>query len=188
MQVAVIFDNELRAETTGLYCRRALSKLASVEHLLPHELSLVSPELFDLYVLIDDGLDYRIPDSLRPRATWAIDTHIDIDRTIQRFGDADYIFAAQKNGAALLSQRLGRSVEWLPLACDPEIHRPIEGVSKQFDVGFVGHPVGDTRQRLLNELKSCKAIQKESEADLKFMEASANDWRLLEPSRRTQMC
>jgi hypothetical protein len=31
MRVAAVFDNELRPETTGIYCRHALSKLANVE-------------------------------------------------------------------------------------------------------------------------------------------------------------
>ena len=50
MKVAVVFDNQHRPETTGFYCRRALSQLADTEHLLPHELSLVPDGVFDLFV------------------------------------------------------------------------------------------------------------------------------------------
>ncbi|MEM7187766.1 MAG: hypothetical protein AAF466_14035 [Bacteroidota bacterium] len=39
-------------------------------------------------------------------------------------------------------------------------------------------PSPELVERLLNELESCKAIQKEAEADLKFMEANANDYTL----------
>ncbi len=152
MKVAVVFDNQHRPETTGFYCRRALAKRVDVEHLLPHELPLIPPGLFDLFVCIDDGLDYEIPDSLRPRASWAIDTHMDFDRAVRRFGDSDFIFAAQKNGAALLSEQTGRPVMWLPLACDPEIHRPMADVTPCYDVGFVGHTVGKRRIQLLDEL------------------------------------
>jgi hypothetical protein len=112
-----------------------------VEHLLPHELKLVPPDLFDLFVFIDDGLDYEIPDSLRPCAAWAIDTHMDLDRAVSRFGNSDFLFAAQKNGAAALAEQTGRTVEWLPLACDPAIHHPVENVRSEFDVAFVGHAV-----------------------------------------------
>ena len=117
MKVAVIFDNQHRPETTGFYVRRSLARLVDVEHLLPHELSLIQPGLFDLFVFVDDGLDYEIPDSLRPKASWAIDTHMDLDRAIQRFGDSDFLFAAQKNGASRLTEHTGRPAMWLPLAC-----------------------------------------------------------------------
>ena len=77
---------------------------------------------------------------------------MDLSRCIQRFGDADFLFAAQKNGAAALRQSLGRPVEWLPLACDPDIHRPIAGELKCHDVAFVGNIIGHERQRLLEQL------------------------------------
>lgn len=153
MKVGIVFDNQQRPETTGYYCRRALGPLVDLEHLLPHELDLIDPSIFDLFVFIDDGLDYPIPDHCRPRAAWAIDTHMDLPRCLQRFGDADFLFAAQKNGASTLQRILGRPVEWLPLACDPDIHRPIVGELKRHDVVFVGHLVGHDRQRLLNEVK-----------------------------------
>ncbi len=154
MKVGLVFDNKHRPETTGYYCRRALGRLVDLEHLLPHELDIIDPSIFDLFILIDDGLDYVIPDNCRPRAAWAIDTHMDLTRCIQRFGDADFLFAAQKNGAFALQQRLGRPVEWLPLACDPEIHRPIAGELKGHDLVFVGHMVGRERQRLLDALSN----------------------------------
>ena len=152
MKVGLVFDNQHRPETTGYYCRRALGRLVDLEHLLPHELDIIDPSIFDLFIFIDDGLDYVIPDHCRPRAAWAIDTHMDLTRCIQRFGDADFLFAAQKNGAFALQQRLGRPVEWLPLACDPEIHRPIAGELKGHDLVFVGHMVGHERLRLLDAL------------------------------------
>ena len=152
MKVGLVFDYQQRPETTGYYCRRALGPLVDLEHLLPHELDLIDPSIFDLFVFIDDGLDYPIPDHCRPRAAWAIDTHIDLSRSVQRFGDADSLFAAQQNGANALQQALGRSVNWLPLACDPEIHRPMAGELKCHDVAFVGNIIGHERQRLLNLL------------------------------------
>lgn len=153
MKVGLVFDNQHRPETTGYYCRRALGRMVDLEHLLPHELDIIDPSIFDLFIFIDDGLDYVIPDHCRPRAAWAIDTHMDLTRCIQRFGDADFLFAAQKNGAFALQQRLGRPVEWLPLACDPEIHRPIAGELKEHDLVFVGNMVGLERLRLLDALR-----------------------------------
>jgi len=154
MKIGIIFDNRPRPETTGLYCRRALSRLADVEHLLPEELDLIPAGLFDLFVIVDDGLDYPIPDHIRPRATWAIDTHMDLNRAARRFGDADYVFAAQKNGAAQLQTMLQRPVRWLPLACDPEIHCPVPNQEQTFDLAFVGHFLNGQRQQHLELLRS----------------------------------
>jgi GT2 family glycosyltransferase/tetratricopeptide (TPR) repeat protein/2-polyprenyl-3-methyl-5-hydroxy-6-metoxy-1,4-benzoquinol methylase len=153
MRVAVIFDNQQRSETTGFYCRRALSRIATVEHLLPDELNRIPHGLFDLYVLVDDGLEYPIPHQLRPCAAWAIDTHINLERCIARFGDADWVFAAQKAGAAAMQNALGRDVPWLPLACDPDLHHPQQMRTPIFDVGFIGHEIGERRLRLLELLR-----------------------------------
>lgn len=96
MKVAIVFDNRPRPETTGLYCRRAISRLSDLEHILPNELAEIPGGLFDLFLFIDDGLDYPIPDTLRPSAAWAIDTHMDLKRAADRFGEMDFLFAAQK--------------------------------------------------------------------------------------------
>ena len=70
-RVAVIFDNKVRPDTTGVYCRRALGQLVEVEHFLPQELARIPRQGFDLYLNIDDGLEYRLPADLRPCAWWA---------------------------------------------------------------------------------------------------------------------
>ena len=152
MKVGLVYDHEQRPETTGFYCRRALGKLVDVEHLVPHELALVNPSTFDLFVFVDDGLDYNIPEQCRPRAAWAIDTHLNMARSVERFGDAEFLFAAQQNGAMALQQITNRVVHWLPLACDPDVHHPMSSETKCFDLGFVGNPVGTDRQRLLGFL------------------------------------
>ena len=118
MKVGLVFDNQQRPETTGYYCRRALGPLVDLERLLPHELDIIDHSIFDLFVFIDDGLDYVIPAQCRPRAAWAIDTHMDLSRCLQRFGDADFLFAAQQNGANALQHTLGRPVNWQPKASD----------------------------------------------------------------------
>src|SRR5262245_40332822 len=98
-KVAVIFDNKVRPDTTGIYCRRALGGLVEVEHFLPSELSRIPPQGFDLYLNIDDGLEYRLPPDLRPCAWWAIDTHLNFEWCLKRAGDFDFVFTAQRDGA-----------------------------------------------------------------------------------------
>ena len=100
--VALIFDDQIRPDTTGVYCRRALQKLLRVEHFRPDDLARIPRTGFDLYLNIDDGLNYRLPPDLHPSAWWAIDTHLNLDWCLQRAPDFDIIFTAQRDGAAAM--------------------------------------------------------------------------------------
>ncbi|QDU39660.1 SPBc2 prophage-derived glycosyltransferase SunS [Maioricimonas rarisocia] len=157
-RVAVIFDNRQRPETTGLYVRRALGDLvrrgdlAEIEHLLPSELDSVSSDRFDLFLYVDDGLQDAIPERLRPAAWWAIDTHLGFDRCLRIARQADWTFSAQQNGAEQLAQSGIPRVQWLPLACDPELHAR-HSLSKRHEICFVGNLVGAERQRLVRLLQ-----------------------------------
>jgi pentatricopeptide repeat protein len=151
-RVALIFDNAARPDTTGTYCRRALGRICDVEHLVPTELGRLRREKFDLYLAIDDGLNYTIPSDLRPLAYWAIDTHLDFERELRRAREADVVFAAQRDGAERLRQEGASSACWLPLACDPEIHSR-QAVAKKYDVAFVGNIFPGPREELLRAIQ-----------------------------------
>lgn len=151
-RVAIIFDNQARPETTGVYCRRALEQLAEVEHFLPADLSKIPRQGFDLYLVIDDGLRFHWPADLHPCAWWAIDTHLDCDWYLRQGQVFDFVFAAQRDGAEQLRASGLTSVTWLPLACDPEFHRPHQ-VDKEFDVAFVGNLIPGVRTELLNLIR-----------------------------------
>ena len=100
-RIALIYDDSLRPDTTGGYCCRALADLAQVTHFSRTQLAQI-PSSFDLYLCIDDGLDYLLPASLRPSAYWAIDTHLNFARSLRRAQNFDFVFAAQKQGATQL--------------------------------------------------------------------------------------
>ncbi len=125
-RVAIIFDNTVRPDTTGGYCLRALRNLVEVQHFLPSELEIVPRTGFDLYLNIDDGLEYDLPDGLHPCAWWAIDTHLNPEWCQKRSKHFDFVFAAQRDGAEQLQEAGIHTACWLPLACDPEIHRKHE--------------------------------------------------------------
>ena len=61
MRVALIFDDEARPETTGVYCRSALERLCGVKHFRPREVERIRKNDFDLFLRIDDGFDCRLP-------------------------------------------------------------------------------------------------------------------------------
>jgi hypothetical protein len=151
-KVALIFDNQIRPDTTGVYCKRALEKLVGVKHFLLGDLQTIPRSGFDLYLNIDDGLEYRLPGDLRPSAWWAIDTHLNAAWCRERARDFDFVFAAQRDGAEQLQDAGIASACWLPLACDPDIHRKHD-VPKTLDVCFVGHLFPGPRAECLERIR-----------------------------------
>src|SRR5262249_10330290 len=111
-RVALIYDDQTRPETTGVYCRRALEKLVHVEHFQPASLASIPRAGFDLYLNIDDGLAYHLPHDLHPTAWWAIDTHMNFAWSHEKARGFDLVFAAQRDGAEQL-RRVGiKSATW----------------------------------------------------------------------------
>lgn len=146
-RIAILFDNSVRKDTTGVYCLNALRKLAKVSHYLPHEQKLIPADAFDLFIFIDDGIDWRLERDLHPSVFWAIDTHFEPERVIRRALQVDFGFAAQKDGVNMLRSRGVNCMGWLPLACDPLVHRQHQ-VVKSFDVCFVARMVDANRRNL----------------------------------------
>ena len=152
IRVAVIFDDRLRPETTGGYCERALRQFVNVQHFLPNEQVSLLRSRFDLYLRIDDGLEFSLPVNCRPVAWWAIDTHLDFDRCLSVARAVDLTFAAQRDGADALRRAGIAGAIWLPLACDPTVHRPHD-LPKQHDVSFVGNVFPGPRSELLDLIR-----------------------------------
>lgn len=154
-RVGIVFDNSVRPETTGIYCRRALSELVRdgavevAEHFLPSEWHRLEEINCNCVLVVDDGLDYDVP--VRPYAWWAIDTHLDFERCLRRARMARWTFAAQKDGAERL-RAAGVNAVWLPLACDPLLHGH-QAVEKRYDVGFVGNLLPGERTELLQIIR-----------------------------------
>jgi len=151
-RVAIVFDDQPRPETTGVYCRRALESLVDVVHFRPDALATIPRDGFDLYLNIDDGLDYRLPPGLHPSAWWAIDTHLNFDECRRKSEAFDFVFAAQRDGAARLKAEGIASAQWLPLACDPEVHRRFD-IEKVHDIAFVGNVFPGPRADLIRLLQ-----------------------------------
>ncbi|NOY77249.1 MAG: glycosyltransferase [Calditrichaeota bacterium] len=152
-RVALIYDNQIRPDTTGEYGKRALASLCRVTHFLPEEMDKIKPGDFDLYLFVDDGLRYPIPFQLRPNAWWVIDTHLQYDYDREKAKLFDYVFAAQKDGAQRLLQDGIRNVFWLPLAADPQIHKKLPA-RKEYTVSFVGHFAEGPRNHLLKVIQA----------------------------------
>jgi 2-polyprenyl-3-methyl-5-hydroxy-6-metoxy-1,4-benzoquinol methylase len=121
------------------------SNLKDVSRHLPSEWK---PELF---LWIESGISYHIEgmaDLSCPSACYLIDTHLNLDRHIGIARDFDYVFLAQRAYIPRFKEAGIQRVFWLPLACDPEIHKGVEG-EKRYDIGFVGSITQNNQRRKL---------------------------------------
>ncbi len=113
----------------------------------------------DLFLYVDSGersyLPYGVETLECPTAALLIDVHLGgrLRRPLSTL--FDYVFVAQRDFVSSYQSGPSQHVEWLPLACDPAVHK-LEDLPRTYDVGFVGNigSKGDRRRRLLKALES----------------------------------
>lgn len=109
----------------------------------------------DWLLFVESGVWFEMPilsDPTLPKACYLIDTHLSAADHLQLANRFDVIFLAQKAYVDIFRERLGKPVFWLPLACDPEVHRPHE-VPEAFDIAICTAPgKTDRRSRRLARL------------------------------------
>ncbi len=111
----------------------------------------------DWILFVESGIWFEMPviDELSiPKACYLIDTHLFPADHLSIASRFDVVFLAQKAYVQLFRERLGKPVFWLPLAADPQIHRPWE-VPEVFDVGICASTsqTPDRRSRRLARLE-----------------------------------
>lgn len=145
MKLAVVFDNTVRQDTTGLYFLWAAERHGlDVTHIYPQQLAEIS-DGYTLYLKVDDGLKCHDtwPKALSPAAYYVIDTHFeDREWRLPVAGQFDHVFCAQKNGVPWMIENSNRRASWLPLGCDEDLHRKHTGIDKLYDWSCVGNGWG----------------------------------------------
>lgn len=142
----------------------------------------------DLYLWVDSvGRFSHLPQHLEalpcPTACYLIDAHFNPQYYWQYAAAFDYLFVAQLNVLDFFRSRHPRSY-WLPLACDPDLHRD-HGILRSYPVGFVGG-MNSNRERLLTKISSVAPVRYErcyledmarvfSASKIGFNHASLND-------------
>lgn len=156
MRIALFFNKE-REDTTGSYLERAFENLGVPYDHYWTEHAEKAEEKYDLYLRIDHGdYKYDIPNKFRPAVFYAIDTHLKkpYRKIKEQAKHYDMVFCVHKEGAVRLSRELKIDAIWLPVACDPDIHKKIE-TQKIYDIGFVGtEGKKNPRKILLEKLKT----------------------------------
>src|SRR5438067_520298 len=120
-RIVTVYSDVERPDTTGGYCLSALQEIADVTHVQGGDLSRLKEGNADLFLRIDDSVSWDWSDHLHPSAYWAIDTHLDYESRLSYARQFDRVFCAQKASAERMCAD-GLEAEWLPLACDPELH------------------------------------------------------------------
>ena len=139
MKIALIYNKEEKY-TTGSYIEKVIKDAGiDYQHFWTEKSSDI-PKDFDLYFRIDHGdYTYDIPEHLHSAIFYVIDTHLKkpykkIKRQAKHY---DVIFCAQKQGAKELKKQTRVDTQWVPLGCDPQIHKKLD-IPKKYDIGFVG--------------------------------------------------
>jgi Glycosyl transferases group 1/DUF based on E. rectale Gene description (DUF3880) len=128
---------------------------------------MVKSELIDLqeYFLEEevDGLFFIDPPGplwptgfenfRKPKYALLIDVHQNLDVRLSYAPFFDVVFVAQKDYVSRICQEGFPNTFWLPLGCDPEIHRT-NSAHREIDVGFVGKlgSPGSERYQILNSV------------------------------------
>ncbi len=83
-----------------------------------------------------------------PTAYWAIDSHLKFDKHIEktRVQNYDFLFVAQEDYIPKYKEKGCKNVYWLPLACDPEIHKH-HNLPLKYDLCFIGGLGPDSPRR-----------------------------------------
>lgn len=117
----------------------------------------------DLYLWVE-SVPSHSPTNLKAlgcaTACYFIDSHLSLAKHLNLAESFDYVFIAQR---AYLNEfrKVNHRTYWLPLACDPEIHRAWD-VNKKFDVGFVGSvTLGSEREAYLKILSNVVPVHYE---------------------------
>lgn len=86
-----------------------------------------------------------------PKICYLIDSHLNnLSYQVEWAQNFDYVFIAQKEYIPKFIEVGCKNVFWVPLGCDPEIHKTTNQ-QKIYDVGFVGGVIGNDRRVSLIE-------------------------------------
>ncbi|MGE5140464.1 MAG: glycosyltransferase [Rudaea sp.] len=112
----------------------------------------------DLFLYVDSGHSAYLPRNIEklecPTAAYLIDVHLGTRLRRPLAGLFDYVFLAQRDYIEQYRLGVDQHAEWLPLACDPAVHRPMN-LERLYDVGFVGRAdPAEPRSAMLHALQA----------------------------------
>ena len=141
-QMPGALHHDIPLRNGALDIRTVLSQLRQQMHWQPDLFIMVD----SAYTLYPRGI-YALP---IPTIFYAIDTHTVLSKYKSLAPIFDFVFVAQQEHVECLRKAGARYAIWLPLACDPNVHKRYN-LAKTYDICFLGHQEG-ARKRLLERL------------------------------------
>jgi hypothetical protein len=144
-RILVNYDYKLAPFTTAYYFERVLRHH---RHYRGYRLGELDPDAADA-ILNFETCDGVIASRGIPSAYYEIDNHLIRGLENWNYDPVDFVFIAQKFNLELYP--LGKT-HYLPLAADPDLHKPFPEMTETYDIGFIGNPNYMRRKRLLEKL------------------------------------
>lgn len=121
---------------TKVYPKK-IKKIIKKKYYLNVVTQFIKPDLILVIDPVRQRFDFNSFDT--PTAYWAIDSHLKFNKHIKkvRVQDYNFLFVTQKDYVPKYREKGYKNVYWLPLACDPEIHKQ-HNLSLKHDLCFVG--------------------------------------------------
>ncbi|TES93346.1 MAG: glycosyltransferase [Candidatus Cloacimonadota bacterium] len=130
----------------GKNCPQELSSILSSIKMKPEMILIVETQTGKpLYTVL--GLD----EVNIPKVFWAIDNHLNFRWHKEYSYIFDKTYFAQKTVIDHTKRYGVEGIDWLPLACDPEIHTDLS-LNRDIDIGFVGK-IGKRRKEIFGLLR-----------------------------------
>ena len=140
MNPAIVYDGSIRDSGSPFYTRVALANVLREDPDWFTEAGDI-PSDHPFRIHPDDGRDDLSVDKIpHPWGYWIVDSHLGPDIRLEKARKADIVWCAQKPFVDVLAKH-GIKASWLPLACEPELHRitRFRPNSPDKDLVFVGH-------------------------------------------------
>jgi len=159
MNIALVFSDAPRYWTVGSYIKRILAEQDHINVVahprIPEDVPIIEESCgldIDLVLVIDCSVHYKLHHSLgklSPKtktAFWISDMHRQdwAQWRLQMINEwhYDHVFYAQKNFKKMIIDTKKYNVSeisWLPHAVDPQIFKPLQQITKRYDMGLVGY-------------------------------------------------
>lgn len=141
--------------TTAFYYERAIETLGHSVVVFRDASEIPDTAIFDLVLVVDPCFAgfWSLTSSKCTTAAILIDVHRNLKRRLILAQFCDHVFVAQPDFLQAFKEEGHRSVHWLPLGCDPEVHFVPEQ-ERKIPVGFVGNfgAPGHTRHNVLTHV------------------------------------
>jgi len=146
--------------TTANYFVRALKKMKFNVVYLTKNFDARKLKVNDIFFFIDPVRDFPffLENAKCQTIAYLIDVHLQLKQRLLFSNFFDHVFVAQKEYVNIFKNYRNldkkKSVHWLPLACDPQIHFK-KGLRRQFEVAFVGQInklISKTRYKMIREV------------------------------------